>query len=143
MTGWLMFWLVAVILLAIIEIATTQLVAIWMAVGGVGALVACSFNASVLTQFLIFIAISAALLLLTRPMVKKFLTVKQVRTNADRLIGGIATVTEEIVNDESRGEAKIGGVTWMARSLDGEKIPPDQKVQVERIEGAKLIVSKL
>ncbi|HEX3027465.1 MAG TPA: NfeD family protein [Clostridia bacterium] len=142
MTGLMIFWLVAVIALAIFEIVTVQLVAIWFSVGALGALAAATLGYNLLCQAVVFIVISAVLLVLTRPMCRKFLTAKKVNTNADRHIGSIAIVQEEINNLAPSGAAIISGVTWMARSVDGSIIHVGEKVRVERIEGVKLIVSK-
>lgn len=142
MSGIMVFWLIAVIVFAVVEIITIQLVAIWMAVGGVGALVAASFNMSVPVQFGIFIVLSGVLLLFTRPLVRKFVRPRRVSTNADRHIGSIAVVQEDIDNDASTGKAVISGVPWMARSADGSVIRTGEKVRIDRIEGVKLIVSR-
>ena len=141
--NWLVFWLAAVILLSIIEIFTFQLVAIWPAIGGIGGLLACTLGASVTVQFVVFIVISILLLILTRPMVKRILNNKQVRTNADRFIDRTAVVTEDISNPDSTGAAIISGITWIARSTYGHPIPKGAKVRIDRIEGSKLIVSKI
>lgn len=142
MSNEMVFWLVTVIVLAVIEIATMQLVAIWPAIGGVGALAAATFNLSMTMQFAIFIVVSAVLLALTRPMVRRFLNMKKVSTNADRYIGSVAVVTEEIDNMKATGAAVISGVTWTARSADTTVIHAGEQVRVEHIEGAKLIVSR-
>lgn len=141
MPDMMVFWLVAVIVLAIIELATMQLVAIWIAAGGVCALVAQTLGCPVWVQFAVFIAVSAVLLIFTRPICRRFLTVKKVSTNADRLIGTVAVVSEDIDNLAQTGRAQISGVSWMARSASGEKISKGEKVRVERIEGVKLIVT--
>ena len=141
--NWLLFWLIAAVFFAVIELITLQLVSIWLAAGSVGAMIALSFNASVPLQFLVFVIISGVLLIFTRPIVKR-LTVKKVEaTNADRLIGQVATVTEEISNHDAKGAVLISGVTWTARSVDNTVIPKGDKVKIERIEGVKLIVSKI
>jgi membrane protein implicated in regulation of membrane protease activity len=138
----MIFWLIAVVLFAIIEIVTFQLVAIWVAVGALLALVADTFSLPVWAQLVIFIAVSAVLLVLTRPICKKFLTAKKVSTNADRHIGTVAVVSEDIDNLAQTGRAVISGVPWMARSTDNSVIRAGESVRVERIEGVKLIVSK-
>lgn len=140
--NWLLFWLYAVILLCVVEIFTFQLVAIWPAIGGVGALLASTFGAPPVLQFVVFIVISAVLLIATRPLVKRILKPRHERTNADRNIGRTAVVTEDIVNAESKGAAKISGVTWIARSSDGSFIAKDEIVRIDAIDGTKLIVSK-
>lgn len=138
----MVFWLVAVVLLAIIEIVTFQLVAIWIAIAGVVALVADTLGCPIWIQFVIFIVVSAVLVILTRPICRKFLTVKRVNTNADRHIGKIAVVSEDIDNLAQTGRAEISGIPWMARSADNSVIKAGESVRVERIEGVKLIVSK-
>lgn len=142
-TTWLIIWLAGVIIFGIVEGATIQLVAIWFAVGSVGALAACSLGAPVWAQLTVFLALSALLLAFLRPIIKRFEVTRLERTNVDALIGKTAVVTEDIDNAEQNGAARISGVTWTARSLDGSKITVGSNVTIERVEGAKLIVSKL
>lgn len=139
----LIFWFVAVIVFAVVELVTFQLVAIWFAIGGVCGMAACSLGAPFWVQLLVFGTISLILLAATRPFVKRFLKVKHVHTNADRLIGKTAVVTQSINNLESRGAVTISGITWTARSDDGSAIDEGEKVRILRIEGVKLIVSRL
>lgn len=139
----LVVWLIAVVVFAIVEIVTIQLVAIWFAVGAVCGMAACSFGLPLWAQLMIFGVVSLILLLLTRPFVKKFLSVKTVSTNADRLVGKVAVVTQEICNSELRGTVKVSGVTWTARSEDGKNIDEGEKVEIKSIESVKLIVSRL
>ncbi|ADU25773.1 NfeD family protein [Ethanoligenens harbinense] len=142
MSGILLFWLIVVIVLVVIELATIQLVAIWPAIGGVFAMLAASFGQSLLIQFLLFVGISAVLLFFTRPFLKRFIkTPPRTSTNADRLIGREAVVCERIDNLAETGAVVVSGVTWMARSGTGAPIPAGEKVRIERIEGVKLIVS--
>jgi len=100
-TTWLVIWFAAVVLFAVFEMATASLVAIWFAVGAVCSMAACSLGAPVWVQIIVFGVVSLTLLLLTRPLVKKFLKVKHVRTSADRLIGRTAIVTQSLCNLES------------------------------------------
>ncbi len=64
-----------------------------------------------------------------------------VKTNADRYIGKLAVVTEEISNIDAKGQVKVDNQIWSARSQNGETISEGTKVNVLRIEGVKLIVS--
>lgn len=140
---WLIIWLVVTVVFAIVELATIQLVAIWFSVGSVVAMVSCTFGAPVYVQFILFVVVSLVLMACTRPFVKKFLSVKHVSTNADRLIGKIAVVTSDIDNLEFKGSVKISGVTWTARSDNGSIIKEGKKVRINKIEGVKLIVSEV
>jgi membrane protein implicated in regulation of membrane protease activity len=142
-TTWLVIWLVAVVVFAVVEIATFQLVAIWFSMGAVGSMIAFSLGAPFWVQLLVFGVVSLILLVLTRPLVKRFIKVNHVRTNVDRLIGRTAVVTQSICNLESRGAATISGITWSARSDDGSDIKAGDKVIIKEIEGSKLIVSAI
>ena len=61
-------------------------------------------------------------------------------TNADRVLGGTARVTETIDNTIPSGEVYIDGKTWTARSESGAVIAPETLVKVIRLEGVKLYV---
>lgn len=97
-TGFTVLWSVLLILFIIAEAITVQLVSIWFAIGSLVALIANFCGANILVQAALFVGVSFAALLLTRPLVKKFSTPKIQRTNIDRIIGERAIVTEEIDN---------------------------------------------
>lgn len=137
------FWLVLLIVLVVVEASTAQLVTIWFAVGSLAALISSLFGAEIYLQWIIFVAVSAVALAVTRPLVKKLTKNKVQPTNADRCIGQTAIVIQEIDNDAASGQVKIGGAVWTARSADGEKIAADEKVKIEKIDGVKVIVTKI
>lgn len=139
---WLIIWLIAIVVFAVIELVTVQLTAIWLALGSVAGMAACSLGAPVYVQILVFGVTSLILIVLTRPFVKGFLNVKHERTNADRLVGMAAVVTEKICNTHSMGAVIVSGVTWTARSKDDSEINEGEKVTIVKIEGSKLIVTK-
>ena len=64
-------------------------------------------------------------------------------TNADRVIGQTALVTEDIDNVEGKGLVVISGQVWSARSEHGVAIPAGTQVRVLRIEGVKVYVEAL
>lgn len=135
-------WLVLLVVFVVFEAATVQLVSVWFALGALAALIAALLHASPLVQIIVFIVISAASFAVTRPLVKKFSTSKIQKTNADRCIGSTAVVTEEINNLEAKGQVKVDGNIWTARSENDETVPVGEKVTVIKIEGVKLIVKK-
>ena len=108
--------------------------------GSLVALIANFCGANILVQAALFVGVSFAALLLTRPLVKKFSTPKIQRTNIDRIIGERAIVTEEIDNLRAIGVVKADGKSWSARSADGSIIPAGSVVEVQKIDGVKLIV---
>ena len=86
--------------------------------------------------------VSAVALAVTRPFVKKFTKGRKQPTNADRYIGQEATVTEKISNELSTGAVRIGGLVWTARTVDNSEAEEGERVTVEAIEGAKLLVKR-
>lgn len=140
------FWLSLAIALTVVELSTTQLVSVWFALGaGIVALLKVIFpGLSVMWQVIIFVLISSALLIATRPLVKKFLHKKreEQNTNLDLVIGKEAIVVEEINNIKGEGAVKINGLVWSARSVDDSKIPVDTIVIFKEINGVKALVEK-
>ena len=86
---------------------------------------------------------STVALATTRPLVKKLLVRKRVCTNADRVIGMTAVVTEEINNSLGLGQVNVSGSIWSARSVDQSVIVAGSNVQVQAIQGVKLMVLPL
>ena len=141
-TTYAIMWLAAAILLAGIEAATMGIVTIWFAIGALAALIVSLTGLSFLYQVIAFIITSGVLLYFTRPLVRKFLVKKTHRTNSDRLIGEKGVVIEKIDNVSGKGQVKVLGQIWSARSAGGETVEVDEMVTVEEISGVRLIVKK-
>lgn len=135
-------WAAAIIGFGVLEAVTVQLVSIWFVIGSVAGLVSALLGAPIYLQVIICIAVSVVALLATRPLVRKKLHTEVQPTNADRVIGQTAMVTQEINNIQSTGEVKIDGKLWTARSCDDKVLPPNSLVTVEKIDGVKLIVKE-
>lgn len=134
-------WLGAAVVFGILEAMTAGLISVWFVAGAVAAMVAAMLEADVMVQAGVFIVVSALALALTRPLVRRWTQTRTVATNADRVLGQMAKVTETVDNDNSMGAVYVDGKTWSARSSDGSVIPAGTRVQVERMEGVKLFVS--
>lgn len=138
----LWIWIGLIVIFVIVEAATVQLVTVWFAVGGIAGLIAYAFGLEIWMQILIFAVVSAVALAVTRPFVKRFTKERKQPTNADRYIGQEATVTEPISNELSTGAVRIGGLEWTARTVDNSEVDKGERVTVEAIEGAKLLVKR-
>ena len=136
------FWAVLIIGFGIIEASSPQLICIWLAGGALGGLIAALAGLSVVWQIIIFIITSSLLIAFTRPLVSKLKKTENTATNADALIGQTAVVTEDIDNIYEKGAVKLRGVTWSARTEDGEPLEAGNIATVCRIEGVKLYVKK-
>ena len=133
-------WLGVTALAAFVEAVTMTLVSVWCVVGGLVAVFAAYFGASVPTQLLLFLGVSILTAAVVRPLAKKYADPHKVATNADRLLGMEAKVTEDIDNARSSGAVYVDGKTWTARSMDGGRISAGETVEIARMEGVKLIV---
>lgn len=133
-------WAIAILIFSVLEAITAQLVSIWFVLGSVGAIIAAACDASIFVQVSVFIVVSVLALLITRPLVKKYVRPKIQKTNADRSIGQEAVIIQQVNNLVATGQAKLGGNVWTVRSADGSVIEEGEIVIVEEIEGVKLIV---
>lgn len=137
------YWLIAFVILTLIEIATMALTTVWFAGGAFAAFLVSLVGAGIEVQLAAFLIISFLLLFLTRPFAIKYINSNTVKTNAEGLIGCKARVTEEINNELERGTAVIGGQEWTARSKNPDEIIlVGTMVVVQDIQGVKLIVKK-
>ncbi|MFR3881024.1 MAG: NfeD family protein [Lachnospiraceae bacterium] len=65
------------------------------------------------------------------------------RTNVNSLIGKRAVVIQKINNLSQMGQVRINDIEWMARTeSDEETIPEKSVVEIEAVQGVKLIVKK-
>ena len=136
------FWAAAIVVFVIVELATVGLASIWFALGALCALISTLLGAPVWLQIVWFIVISIAALVLTRPLVKKYINAKTHATNADRVIGCRAVVKERIDALTGTGAVLADGKMWSARSADGSVIEADSIVTVKEIQGVKLVVER-
>ena len=142
-SGTIAFWVAALVVFLIVEAVTAGLVSIWFVFGSLVALICAALGAAVWLQIFWFVIVSVATLVLTRPLVKRYVDSRSVATNADRSIGRAAVVTERIDNLAATGAVKLDGVVWTARSTDDAvAIETGERVTVRAIEGVKLIVER-
>lgn len=135
-------WTGAIILFGVVEAITAGLVSIWFVAGALAALIAAFLGAPLWLQVVLFLLVSAVALALTRPLLRKITASRVEATNADRVLGEIAKVTETIDNENSVGAVYVDGKTWSARSVDDSVIPAGSLVHIERMQGVKLLVRR-
>ena len=136
-----LFWLGLMVLFIIMEAQTVALMSVWFAAGSLVAVIAALLGAPIWLQAVLFFAVAAILLASMRPLMRKYVRPKIVATNVDALIGTTGYVITDIDNLHSQGYVKLGTMEWVARSTDGSQISAGTLVRVERIEGAKAMVS--
>lgn len=135
-------WLLVVIVSLIVEIATVDLVSVWFAAGGIVALVLQLLSVPTMLQIVSFVLVSIMMMVIIRPIAKKYLKTNIVSTNYDRVIGKHALVTKPIDAD-TKGEVKVLSTFWSASSIDNSPLSPGEYCEVLAVEGAHLVVGKI
>lgn len=136
-------WLIALVVLVVGEALTVGLTFIWFAVGALGGLITAVLGGNIWIQIVVFLVLSGLSLALIRPFAARLLKTSRTPTNADRVIGKTAVVTESVDNVEGKGQVNVSGQIWSARSEHNVVIPTGTEVRVLRIEGVKLFVEAL
>ena len=138
----ILFWAIAIVVFLGVESMTTALVSIWFALCSVFAFFSALLNASILIQAIVFFVVSVLALVFTWPLTRKYVQCKLIPTNADRVIGQVCKVTETIDNENSKGAVYADGKSWSARSEDGSIIQEGSLVEIKKISGVKVFVTK-
>ena len=136
-----LIWFILMVFFIAVESSTVVLVSLWFAIGALAAMLASLLGGQLWLQIVLFFAVSAGMLALLRPILRKHVTPKLLRTNVDAMIGSTGLVTVSIDNTVSQGQVKLGAIEWTARSATNEKIEAGTLIKVDRIEGVKVYVT--
>lgn len=139
MPDWVI-WVLLAMAFGAVELATVSFFSSLFALGALVAAASTLFVASWTSQAVIFILVSVGFVLLLRPIMLKSLNKERALTNVNRLIGLPGSVIVAIDNTQGFGQVKVEGEVWTARSLTGEPIPIDTRVEIVRIEGVRAVV---
>ena len=138
-----LIWVGVMVIFGVLEAITVGLTSIWFVVGGIGGLVVAMLGGAIWLQLVVFFLLSIGCMIAARPLVVKYINQSTVATNADRVLGSVARVTESIDNTVPVGAVYIDGKTWSARSESGETIAAGTMVRVKRMEGVRLFVEEI
>ena len=140
--SWWIIWLIVFVVMLIIEAATTALATVWFAAGALVAMIMDLCGAPHNLQIIVMAAVSvvtfAICMIWIRPKLESLRRANIQRTNADRLIGMEGVVIVPVNPVEGKGQVKVEGQVWSAKSEDA--IKEGTKVKIRAIEGVKLIV---
>ena len=134
-------WLLIAGAFTVLEIFTTGFLVFWFGVGALIAMISSFFIPNIYIQSGVFIISSVILLFSTRKFADKVQkNTPTVKTNAYSVENKIGKVIQEINPIEGKGEVKVNGEVWSAKSFDDSVIPVDSEVIIDHIEGVKVIV---
>lgn len=141
--NWILFWVILLVALVVIEVATMGLTTIWFAGGALVATILAALHLPSYIQIAAFIVISVVLLMFTRPLAMRYFNKDRIKTNAESIVGKKAIVTGAIDNIKAQGQVTVSGMEWTARSVSDEvTIPEGSIVTIVAISGVKLIVEE-
>lgn len=136
-------WFILLIGFLAVEAGTVSLVSSWFAAGALAALIISMLGGELWLQAVVFLTVSTVLLILLRPIVRKYIKPRQIKTNVDAVTGTQGLVTETVDNIAATGQVKLGAVVWTARSTSGQPIAPGTLVKVDQVEGVKVFVTEV
>lgn len=139
------YWVVAALALFIIELFTTGLAVICLAIGAVGGAIAAGCDATLNIQLLTFAIVSFIALAGVRPILKRTLLKngEKVATNASAIVGKFGVVCNDIDAFDDSGRVVVDGIDWRAKSLTNEPLPKGTKVVVTAVDSVVLTVKKV
>jgi membrane protein implicated in regulation of membrane protease activity len=145
-------WLIVAGFFLILEFMTTGFLVFCFSIGALIAMIASFFIKSKVAQAVIFVITSTILLFVGKKIEgKKFTDTEKIetavenniKTNAHSVENKIGKVTVDIEPDESKGQVKIDGEIWSAKSFNDTFISTGTEVIIEKIEGVKVIVKPI
>ncbi len=138
------YWLIAAIVLVIIEVCTAGFGALCFAIGAAFAALASGLGGGIVWQIVAFVVVSLLTFIFLRPVVVKFLDKKSknVKTNAEALIGRKGIVSERIDATQHTGRVAIDGDDWKAVSEDGSVIEKGAEVEILKLDSIILTVKQ-
>lgn len=134
------FWLGLFVIAFVLEIFTADMISIWFAIAAIPSFIIALAGGDIIFQSISFVIFTLILLLLTRPVVKKYLKTNEIKTNVDAMVGMTGKVIKEITADEI-GRIVIRAIDWAA--ISKETIKVGEMARVLDVEGNKLIVEKI
>jgi len=138
------FWIVLILVFAIIEVSTLEFTFLMLAGGSLGGLVSGLFGLPWWAQFIVALVLSLLLVFAVRPPLLRALGRggDPARSNVDALLGLTGVVTNDFTGNASHVKLSNGD-TWTARlsSQSADRaLVEGEKVTVTAIEGATAVV---
>ena len=138
-------WVIVALIFVIVEIFTSGFAVMCISFGCLFGAATSALDWDVKWQLLAFAVGTVLAFVTVRPLVYKFFYKKsrEVKTNADALVGRRAIVTERIEGELHPGRVKVDGDDWKAVSLDAEPVEVGDAVEIAAINSVIVTVKKI
>ena len=130
------YWLIAAIVLVIVEIMTTGFGVICFAIGAAFSALVSGLGGNPTWQVVVFVVVSMLAFIFLRPVAIRFFDKKskEVKTNAEAIIGRKGVVSERIDAKQHTGRVAIDGDDWKAVAEDGSVIEKGANVEIVKLD---------
>ena len=135
-----MMWMIFAALMIVGEIFTAGFFILWFGVGAIVAGILALLGLSTGWQLGAFVVVSLVLLIISRRFAERITKPQPDGIGADRFVGQIGIVLEEINNLSNSGKVRLGKEEWRAESDNKKTIPANSTVKVVQMSGTHLIV---
>lgn len=138
-------WLIATVLLFIVEIFVPTFFAASLGIGTLVTGVCAYLGFSIEIQLIVFSIVTLASIFAVRPFMLKYAHKENghVKTNVDALVGKKATVIQTIDNSKNEGRVVVEGDDWKAQTENDEVVESGKKVEIVKVDSTLLIVKSL
>ena len=138
-------WMVLAGVFIVIEILTPGFFLLWFGIGAAAAGLVALAGAGMTWQLLTFAVVTVVLLVFSRSFAERVTRGSQaLNFGVDRLLGKEGIVIEEINNLKNTGKVRVQQDEWRAdSSIHEEVIPAGEVIEVVKIEGTHLVVTKV
>ena len=137
-------WLILCGAFLLIEIFNISFLLIWPGIGSFFAFIASVLGAPIEIQLAVFAISTTIMIIFMKPLTTKLFKNKDsTKMNNDAMIGKKGVVIKEINSTEDVGQVKVAGELWSAITINDEKIKINEIVKVTKVDGVKLIVTKI
>ena len=138
-------WVIAALILVVVEIFTTGFAVICLAVGAIAAAVDAACGGGAEGQLIWFAAATLLAFVFVRPLLLKAFRKSGGRerlSGVDALKGREAVVSEHISSSDNTGRVAVDGDDRKAVSADGTDIGKGEKVTIESVDSVVLTVRR-
>jgi membrane protein implicated in regulation of membrane protease activity len=144
---WFWFWVLLGAILLVLEIFTAGFFMLPFAIGAGFAAVLEFLRASEIVdigvgwQWVGFLVVSAVALWGLRRFSDRVTHEPPQKVGVDRVLGKTGIVIEELDPSSTKGRVRVTSEEWRGETSDGTSLSVGTRVMVERVEGARLIVT--
>ncbi|WP_291649253.1 NfeD family protein [Clostridium sp.] len=138
--GTVIFWIIVAAVVIAIDIATSNFLFAWFAVGAFVAMIADLLGVTFGVQVVLFLVVNLITVSIGYPWAKRKFKegVKRTPLMEENYIGRVMKAEQDIGD---RAKIKVDGIYWTVQNL-GEVIKKDESFKITGIEGIKLIIKK-